>query len=227
MYEQNPTISEDPFGVPFNGLPTELPVFPLPGAMLLPYGRMPLNIFEPRYLKMVMDSLKQSRLIGMVQPLEQLSDPISEETALFHVGCAGRITAFAESDDGRFLITLKGVCRFKIKKELEKNGFYRRVIPDFYAFKEDLSFDSPNINREGLLPVLKDYLELKGIKVDMADFVNIEDRFLIPTLSLINTFGFREKQAILETRNISEMATVIISLMEMELMSPNKASTTH
>jgi Lon protease-like protein len=227
MYKQNSSISGDPFGVLFNDLPKELPVFPLPGAMLLPYGRMPLNIFEPRYLKMVMDSLKQSRLVGMVQPLEPLSDPISDETALFHVGCAGRITAFAESDDGRFLITLKGVCRFKIKKELEKNGFYRRVLPDFNVFKEDLSCNSPNINREGLLPVLKDYLELKGIKVDIADFVNIEDRFLIPTLSLINPFGIREKQAILETRDISEMANMIISLMEMELMSPNNASTKH
>jgi Lon protease-like protein len=227
MYEQNPTVSDDPFGVPLEGLPEILPIFPLPGAMLLPHGRMPLNIFEPRYLKMIMDSLKQSRLIGMVQPLELLSDPIPEKTALFHVGCAGRITAFAESDDGRFLITLKGVCRFKVKKELEENDFYRRVVPDYSAFKEDLSSDSPDINREGLLPVLKDYLELKGIKVDIADFVDIEDRFLIPTLSLINPFGFREKQAILETRDVSEMAKIIISLMEMELMAPNDASTKH
>jgi Lon protease-like protein len=227
MYEQNSTVSVDPFGVPFEDLPRNLAIFPLPGAMLLPHGRMPLNIFEPRYLKMVMDSLKQSRLIGMVQPLEQLSDPIPEKTALFHVGCAGRITAFSESDDGRFLITLKGVCRFKIEKELEENGFYRRVIPDFSGFKEDLSTDSPNINRQGLLPVLKDYLELKGIKVDIADFVNIEDRLLIPALGLINPFSFREKQAILEAHDIRKMASVIISLMEMELMSSDNASTKH
>ena len=84
MYEQNSTVSVDPFGVPFEDFPQNLAIFPLPGAMLLPHGRMPLNIFEPRYLKMVMDSLKQSRLIGMVQPLEQLSDPIPEKTALFH-----------------------------------------------------------------------------------------------------------------------------------------------
>ena len=227
MYQKDSKASSDPFGVPFESLPEDLPIFPLPGAMLLPHGRMPLNIFEPRYLKMAMDSLKQSRLIGMVQPLELLSDPVPKETALFHVGCAGRITAFAESDDGRFLITLKGICRFKIKKELKGNGFYRRVIPDFNDFKEDLSCEPPNINREGLLPVLRDYLELKGIKVDMADFVNIEDRFLIPTLSLINPFSFTEKQAILEAGNISEMSNVIIALMEMELMSPNNTSTKH
>jgi hypothetical protein len=227
MDKSNPTVSPDPFGVPFEGLPENLPVFPLPGAMLLPHGRMPLNIFEPRYLKMAMDSLKQSRLIGMVQPLETLSDPVPEATALFHVGCAGRIAAFAETEDGRFLITLKGICRFKIEKELEDNGFYRRIIPNFNDFKKDLSSDVPNINREGLLPVLKDYLKLKGIKVDMADFTNIEDRFLIPTLGLINPFSFREKQAILEARDVCEMSNVIISLMEMELMSPNNSSTQH
>ena len=227
MYEQDLTDGKDPFGVPFKDFPKEVPIFPLPGAMLLPHGRMPLNIFEPRYLKMIMDSLKESRLIGMVQPLEPSSDPIPEKTELFHVGCAGRITAFAESNDGRFLITLKGVCRFKIKKELEGDGSYRRVVPDCSGFKDDLSFDSPNINRDDLLPILKDYLELKGIQVDIADFVNIEDRFLIPTLSLINPFGFREKQAILEARDIGEMANVIISLMEMELMSLNTTLTKH
>ena len=115
IYDQKPAVSEDPFGVSFENLPRDLPVFPLPGAMLLPHGRMPLNIFEPRYLKMIMDSLKQSRLIGMVQPLELLPNPVPEQTKLFHVGCAGRITSFAESDDGRFFITMSGVCRFSIK----------------------------------------------------------------------------------------------------------------
>ncbi len=227
MYEQKPAVVGDPFGLPFEGLPENLPIFPLPGAMLLPHGRMPLNIFEPRYLKMIMDSLKQSRLIGMVQPLELLSDPIPEKTALFHIGCAGRITAFAESDDGRFMITLQGVCRFEIEKELQEKGPYRRVKPDFNNFKEDLSFDNPNINREGLIPLLKDYLELKGVKVRIEDLVKTEDRFLIPTLGMINPFDFREKQAILETRNISDIANIIISLMEMELKSSNQTSTRH
>jgi uncharacterized protein len=227
MYDQEPSASDDPFGVSFENLPRDLPVFPLPGAMLLPHGRMPLNIFEPRYLKMIMDSLKQSRLIGMVQPLELLPDPVPAETDLFHVGCAGRITSFTESDDGRFLITLKGICRFKIKKELEGNGFYRSVSPDFSSFKQDLSYNSPKINRNDLLPLLKDYLKAKGVEIDIADFIDIEDRFLIPTLCMINPFDFREKQAILEICDINEMTSVIISLMEMELISPNTASTKH
>ena len=227
MYDKNPTAGEDPFGVSFENLPGDLPIFPLPGAMLLPHGRMPLNIFEPRYLKMIMDSLKQSRLIGMVQPLELLPDPIPQKTDLFHVGCAGRITSFAESDDGRFLITLKGVCRFKIKKELGENGFYRRINPDFSDFKSDLTCNNPRINRDGLLPLLKDYLKVKGIEINIADFINIEDRFLIPTLCMINPFDFREKQAILEIHDINEMADVIISLMEMELISTTSAPTKH
>ena len=227
MYDQKPAVSEDPFGVSFEDLPRDLPVFPLPGAMLLPHGRMPLNIFEPRYLKMIMDSLKRSRLIGMVQPLELLPNPVPEQTKLFHVGCAGRITSFAESDDGRFLITLRGVCRFTIKEELEGNGFYRMVSPDFSDFEGDLSYSNPEINRDNLLPLLKEYLKAKGIKIDIADFIEIEDRFLIPTLCMINPFDFREKQAILEIRDINEMTNVIISLMEMELISPNSASTKH
>ena len=227
MYDQEPSASDDPFGVSFENLPGDLPIFPLPGAMLLPHGRMPLNIFEPRYLKMIMDSLKQSRLIGMVQPLELLPDPIPQKTDLFHVGCAGRITSFAESDDGQFLITLKGVCRFKIKKELAENGFYRRINPDFSDFKSDLTCNNPRINRDGLLPLLKDYLKVKGIEINIADFIDIEDRFLIPTLCMINPFDFREKQAILEIRDINEMADVIISLMEMELISTNSAPTKH
>ena len=227
MYDKNPAAGEDPFGVSFENLPGDLPIFPLPGAMLLPHGRMPLNIFEPRYLKMIMDSLKQSRLIGMVQPLELLPDPIPQKTDLFHVGCAGRITSFAESDDGQFLITLKGVCRFKIKKELAENGFYRRINPDFSDFKSDLTCNNPRINRDGLLPLLKDYLKVKGIEINIADFVDIEDRFLIPTLCMINPFDFREKQAILEIRDINEMADVIISMMELELISTNSAPTKH
>ena len=227
MYNKDQNISEDPFGVRFEELPKELPIFPLPGAMLLPHGRMPLNIFEPRYLKMVMDCLKQSRLIGMVQPLELLSEPIPEKTDLFHVGCAGRITEFAESSDGQFIITLTGICRFEIKEEFGENGFYRRVNPDFSGFKKDLSFDSPEINRDGIFSVLKDYLKLKGIKIDITDFNNVEDRFLIPTLGLINPFGFLEKQAILEAPDVGEMSKIIISLMQMELKSPNSASTKH
>ena len=227
MSVDKPDVIYDPFGIPFSELPENLPIFPLPGAMLLPHGRMPLNIFEPRYIKMVIDSLKQSRLIGMVQPLEFLPGPIPDKTPLFHIGCAGRITNFAEIDDGRLMITLQGICRFKIEKELENKNTYRQIKPDFNDFKKDLSIENPIINREKIFRILNDYLKLKDIDVNAEDLLKIENRFLIPTLVMINPFDFREKQAILETHNMGDIADIIISLMEMDINSPNQPSTKH
>ena len=227
MSAGQPDVIYDPFGIPFSELPKNLPIFPLPGAMLLPHGRMPLNIFEPRYIKMIIDSLKQSRMIGLVQPLEFLPGPIPDKTPVFHIGCAGRITNFAEIDDGRFMITLQGICRFKIEKELEDKYAYRQVKPDFNDFKQDLSFENPAINREKFFRILSNYIKLKGIDVNAEDLLKIENRFLIPTLVMINPFDFREKQAILETPNIGDIVDIIISLMEMDIKSPNQPSTKH
>ena len=217
----------NPFAAPFEDLPESLPIFPLPGAMLLPHGRLPLNIFEPRYLDMVLDSLKQSRLIGMVQPLEMLPDPVPASSELFHIGCAGRIVAFAESDDGRIMLTLQGVCRFKIERELDEEKDYRQVKPDFSAFKEDLSFDDPGINRDGLINILRNYLDLKEIKIDWDGLQKTEDRFLIATLGMMNPFDYREKQAILEAEKPSDMVDVMTSLMEMELATGGNGATKH
>ncbi|MBT3916499.1 MAG: peptidase S16 [Rhodospirillaceae bacterium] len=217
----------DPFGLPVEDLPQILPIFPLPGAMLLPHGRMPLNIFEPRYLNMVLNSLKEDRLIGMVQPLEMLPDPVPVATELFHIGCAGRIVAFAESEDGRILMTLQGVCRFKIINELDSPHDYRIVEPEYASFKDDLNFDNPAINRDSLQAILKDYLELKGIKIDWEGLAKADDRFLIATLGMMNPFDYREKQAILEARDIVDMVDVMTSLMEMELASGGDAPTKH
>ena len=210
-----------------NDLPKTIPVFPISNFIIFPKTTVPLNIFEPRYLKMILDNLEQPRLIGMVQPLEPLSENPKTEASLFHIGCAGRITTFAESNDGRLVITLQGVCRFKILKELDGNDPYRTVIPDFSNFKDDLSFDDPNIDRKGLMPILKSYLELKGIGLNAEDLNKIQNRHLIPTLGMINPFDYREKRAILETRNINDIADMIISLMEMELKSPNQTTTKH
>ena len=227
MDKNETSIIDDPFGIPYERLPKTLAVFPLPEVMLLPHGKLPLNIFEPRYLKMILDNLEKPRLIGMVQPLEPLSQKPKTEASLFHIGCAGRITTFAESNDGRLVITLQGVCRFKIQRELDGNDPYRTVIPDFSNFKDDLSFDDPNIDRKGLMPILKSYLELKGIGLNAEDLNKIQNRHLIPTLGMINPFDYREKRAILETRNINDIADMIISLMEMELKSPNQTTTKH
>ncbi len=227
MAEKSSSNYKDPFSIPFENLPQKLPIFPLPGAMLLPHGKMPLNIFEPRYLKMVFDSLKGSRLIGMVQPLELLPDPVPEKTDLFDIGCAGRITSFTESEDGRILLTLQGVCRFEIEKEFNTTTAYRQVKPNFAAFKDDLLSEYPAVNREGLIPVLRDYLELKGLNINWADLDKIEDRFLIATIGMINPFDYKEKQAILQTQNIRDIAHVMISLMEMELASIGQSPTKH
>jgi len=227
MNEKYPGHRKDPFCTPFEHLPQRLPIFPLPGAMLLPHGKMPLNIFEPRYLKMVFDSLKGSRLIGMVQPLELLPDPIPEETNLFNIGCAGRIISFSESEDGRVLLTLQGVCRFEIEEELNEPTAYRQVKPNFAEFKEDLSPEYPAINREGFISVLREYLKLKGMDINLADLNKIEDRFLIATIAMINPFDYKEKQAILETPNIKDISHVMVSLMEMELATIGQSSTKH
>ncbi len=217
----------DAFAIPFEDLPDSLPIFPLPGVLLLPHGRLPLNIFEPRYLDMILDSLKQSRLIGMVQPLAMLPDPVPTSTALFHIGCAGRIIAFAESEDGRIVLTLKGVCRFKIEKELEGGTAYRQIKPDFSAFKDDLSFEDTGINREGLITILRGYLDNKGMKIDWEGLQKTDDRFLVATLGMMNPFDYREKQALLEAETLTDMVDVMTSLMEMDLATGGNAATKH
>ena len=176
---------------------------------------------------MVLDSLKKSRLIGMVQPVSPAPGDNSKPSTLFKVGCAGRVSAFTETEDGRIMITLHGVCRFEITEELETATAYRQIKPNFEAFKDDLSTNYPEINREGLIPILRQYLDLKGIKINWEDIDKIEDRMLVATIGMINPFDYREKQAILETRNVKDISNVIISLMEMELASIEKSPTKH
>src|SRR5580704_1987106 len=146
-------------------LPTMLPIFPLTGVLLLPRGRLPLNIFEPRYLAMTRDALAGERLIGMVQP----SDPAasSSNPPVYPVGCAGRITSFAETEDGRFLITLTGTSRFRITEELPLLEGYRRVVPDWSGFARDLANEEePDFDRERLMRGLKAYFQHHQISAD-------------------------------------------------------------
>ncbi len=147
-------------------LPTTIPVFPLTGVLLLPRGRLPLNIFEPRYLAMTEDALAQRhRLIGMIQPTEPEQD--GKPPKLFPTGCAGRITSFSETEDGRFLITLTGLCRFTIVEEVETMRGYRRVVADFARWQNDLqSESSAGIDRKHLLELLKAYFSSASISAD-------------------------------------------------------------
>lgn len=210
-------MTGDPGMFGFDQLPTTVPIFPLTGVLLLPRGRLPLNIFEPRYLAMVRDALAGQRLIGMVQPLEP-NDPAAEP-AVFPVGCAGKITSFSETDDGRFLITLTGVSRFRIVDEMPRLTPYRQVVADFDSYREDLTppTDAEEVNRRRLAPALKSYLELHGLAADWQAIEQAPAETLINALAMICPFSPAEKQALLEAGDIACRAETMIALLEMAL----------
>ncbi len=196
-------------------LPPVLPLFPLSGVLLLPQGRLPLNVFEPRYLAMTEAALAAPlRLIGMIQP----SEPEAPERPprLFPVGCAGRITSFAETDDGRYLITLSGVCRFTVGAELAMTDGYRRVTPDFAPWQSDLAAPPPlDLDREHLVSALNAYFKVNHITADLSGVADLPPARLVITLAMICPFDPQEKQALLEAPTLLERARVLIGLLEM------------
>jgi len=205
---------ERPFHSRLEDLPQLLPVFPLPGVLLLPEGRLPLNIFEPRYLAMVQDALGWGRLIGMIQP----SGPAEPgcEPPLFDVGCAGRISAFSETEDGRILLTLTGVCRFKLARELDGVRGYRRVSPDWQPYRADLDEpQDPKLTTERLLAALRPYLRLKNIDLNWKTLQGASPLVLSVSLPMALPFEAREKQALLEAPDIDTRAETLLALLEM------------
>lgn len=209
----------------FEDLPQDLAIFPLSGALLLPWGRLPLNIFEPRYLNMTLDALKNGRIFGMIQPDPDktpkdkvlASNVVQEsEPAIYGVGCAGRIASFEETDDGRLLILVKGLARFKVVKEIEGHGGYRRVRADFEEFRSDMEpppkFD---LNREQLLTRLKPYLDAQSMPVNVEALKGLSDATLVTSLSMICPFDPREKQALLEAADMTERAAALEKLLQM------------
>lgn len=217
----------DPFAIPFADLPNELIVFPLPGALLLPNGRLPLNIFEPRYLNMVEDALGQQRLIGMIQTRESHEGLVPDGSDLFDVGCAGRIVSFAETGDGRFMLTLEGVCRFRIVREGEGRRGYRRMQVDFRPFKDDLNDSDWQLDREKFLPTLKRYLEARGIGIEWKAIEAAPDHLLIASLGMMCPFDLKEKQALIEAATVGDMAELMRSLMEMAILGTEQSSAKH
>ncbi|MBL6081514.1 LON peptidase substrate-binding domain-containing protein [Belnapia sp. T18] len=198
-----------------NALPAEIAVFPLSGALLLPEGRLPLNIFEPRYLAMTEDSLAAGRMFGMIQP-----DPAAPrgETGpgLYRIGCLGRLTSFAETEDGRFLITLTGVTRFRIAGELEMRHGYRRVRADYAAFRADLVPATPlALDRAALLAALRPFFKARGIDANWEAVEQTEDGELVTTLAMICPFEVPEKQALLEAATPADRAAMLIALLQM------------
>jgi Lon protease-like protein len=198
-----------------DNLPRTLAVFPLTGALLLPRGQLPLNVFEPRYLTMVDHALSGDRLIGMIQPTVQedkaLSPPLSS------VGCAGRIAAFRETDDNRYLITLSGICRFRVAEELAVETAFRQVRPDFAPFAGDLAASADgDFPRERLLGALRSYLSHRDMKADWQSVMSAPAETLVNALSMLCPFEPAEKQALLEARGWEERVAVLVALLEMD-----------
>lgn len=200
-------------------LPETIPVFPLPGALLLPRGRLPLNIFEPRYLAMIEDCMKTPhRLIGMVQPFE--SDP-GAIPRLRQIGCAGRLTAFSETDDGRYLITLAGISRFRIAEEVEGFTPYRRARPRWLDFSRDLGEEErdPGFNRDGFLDLLRRYFESAQLSSDWSALKEADPEMLVNSLSMLCPFEVEEKQALLEAPDLGTRRETLAALMEFAIAS--------
>ena len=191
--------------------PSVLPVFPLSGALLLPHAQLPLNIFEPQYLRMVDDALAGSRLIGIVQPREESA----HHPRLFDVACAGRITSFSETGDGRYLITLTGTRRFRIDAEIEADTPYRVASADWHPYEIDIHGDDTidEIDRQALMAAAKQYLEIEGMQVDWEAADNAPIDALIASFAMGCSFEPNEKQALLEALTNSERAECLMKLM--------------
>src|SRR6266478_9142438 len=199
-------------------LPSILPIFPLAGVLLLPRGRLPLNIFEPRYLAMTRDAIAGERLIGMVQP----SDPAAARSnpPVYPTGCAGRITSFSETEDGRFLITLTGTSRFRIREELPLLEGYRRVAPEWREFARDLeSEDEPGFDRDRLLRGLRAYFQHHQISADWDAITSVPGERLVTSIAMICPFEPSEKQALLEAPDLEERARLLTAIVEMAALN--------
>ena len=234
-----------PISTRFEDLPAELPVFPLTGAVLLPAGRLPLNIFEPRYLNMTLDALAEGRMFGMIQPnydamapetFEGVADDEDdddadenqdsaaarfdlgddEEPPLYKTGCVGRIVYFEETDDGRLLIALRGLCRFHVVEEIEGRRGYRRVRADYTPFAGDM--DPPeefDLDRDTLLEALQPYVDAQSMRLKVDVIKGLSDHTLVSSLCMICPFDPREKQALLESETIADRADMLLALLQM------------
>jgi Lon protease-like protein len=207
-----------PFLQAFADLPSELPIFPLSGAVVLPDVQLPLNIFEPRYLNMVAAALAQDHLIGMVQP--RADAPEAEPPPVHRIGCAGRITSYSETNDGRIVMVLTGVCRFEIAQELAERDGYRRVRPDWSRFAGDYSLDEGAIaDRARFMGSLRAFCDQRSVEVPWEDIGKMEDHDLVNLLCAHLPLGADDKQALLETDGVDARADLMRGLMEMSLFS--------
>jgi uncharacterized protein len=220
-----------PMNVVYRGpgdLPEVIPLFPLPGALLLPRGQMPLNIFEPRYLAMVDDSMRDGhRLIGMIQP--DPSHPGTEDKPhLFKIGCVGRMTQLAESGDGRYLIHLTGIARFRVVQELTVATAYRQCRVDYFAFMDDFVArkGEEQVDRAAVLKALTDFLKANNLKTDWSEVENAPNEALVNALSMMSPYGSAEKQALLEAPDLKTRAEILVAVTEIELAKKSTSGET-
>ena len=203
----------------FDDLPSTLDILPLTGMVLLPRGQLPLNVFEPRYLALVDTALSGSRLIGMIQPTQHEDKVL--KPALSAIGCAGRLTSYRENEDGRYLITLTGICRFRVAEELATDTPFRQVKADFAPFLADLiAADENDFQRDRLLAALKDYLSRRDMKADWRSVLSAAPETLVNALAMLCPFEPSEKQALLEAPGWLERVDTLIALLEMANAGP-------
>jgi Lon protease-like protein len=204
-------------------LPKVLPVFPLPGALLLPRGQMPLNIFEPRYLAMVDDALRDGhRLIGMIQPdVGQRGN--DAKPPLYKIGCVGRITQLAESGDGRYLMELTGVARFQIEEELKVATLYRQARVTYVPFADDFVARKGEdaVDRDAVLAALRGFLDANNLNADWEGIEKAPNEALVNALSMMSPYGSAEKQALLEAPDLKTRAEILVAITEIELAKKN------
>jgi len=222
MSDRSP--AHNPFDPSFEQLPDTLPIFPLSGVLLLPGGKLPLNVFEPRYLTMVFDALAGHRMIGMVQPVQPggyAGDGLPTDDGrppVHRVGCAGRIVSFNETEDGRLLLALSGVCRFEIVRELDlAHGGYRRVSSVFSPYRADLDHadDAVELDRDRLMAGLSAFFRTRNLSTDWDAVKQSADADLVSSLSMVLPFGPAEKQALLEAADSSARAKLLVAFLEM------------
>jgi len=211
-------MTRSPFLPKFSDLPEELPIFPLTGAVLMPGVQLPLNVFEPRYLNLVTDALRAEHLVGMIQPM---SDTASDQAPEIHrVGCAGRITSYSETNDGRILMVLTGVCRYDVRGELDVRGGYRRVTPAWERFAADFHPSEESLtDRKSFLASLKAYSSLRSVEVPWDDVEKMDDADLVNLLCAHLPLDPDDKQALLESLDLRDRADLMRGLMDMSSVS--------
>lgn len=207
-------MSYSPFTAPFEQLPRTLPIFPLPGAIVLPGNELPLNIFEPRYLNMVNDALSTHRMIGMIQPNPDAGD----EAELYRTGCAGRITEYRETVDGRIELVLNGVCRYDVEEVLPTTRGYRLSVPNWSRFTGDYAVEEGKLHaeHEHLVQALKSYFKANGLDTDWSSLQLLPTIKLMNSLSMALPFSEQDKQALLETIEPAERLFTFTALLGSE-----------